>query len=120
VRFGEGGVGGDRDGGAFLPLGEDLEQQLGAAAVELEVAELVGTLAAGTRPPCSRASQAGFGRKSDHIAGSARAWLTTAQAVIARALPAQATLFSGLLSAVDGEMLVVGRTGPVPSPSPAG
>src|SRR5216683_7782816 len=39
--FAEGGVGGDRDGGAFLPLGEDLEQQLGAAAVELEVAQLV-------------------------------------------------------------------------------
>src|SRR6266567_8788117 len=37
----EGGVGGDRDGGAFLAFGEDLEQQLGAAAVELEVAELV-------------------------------------------------------------------------------
>src|SRR5258707_6465118 len=39
--FAEGGVGGDRDGGAFLPLGEYLEQQLGAAPVELEVAQLV-------------------------------------------------------------------------------
>src|SRR5712691_5429035 len=39
--FAEGGVGGDRDGGAFLALGEDLEEQLGAAAVELEVAQLV-------------------------------------------------------------------------------
>src|SRR5216683_8449683 len=39
--LGEGGVGGDGDGGAFLPFGEDLEQQLGAAAVELEVAQLV-------------------------------------------------------------------------------
>src|ERR1022692_5045666 len=39
--FAEGGVGGDRDRGAFLAFGEDLEQQLGAAAVELEVAELV-------------------------------------------------------------------------------
>jgi hypothetical protein len=39
--LGEGGVGGDRDGGAFLAFGEYLEQQLGAAAVELEVAELV-------------------------------------------------------------------------------
>jgi hypothetical protein len=34
-------VGGDRDGGLFLPFGEDLEQQLSAAAVEFEVAELV-------------------------------------------------------------------------------
>src|SRR2546430_2209484 len=39
--LGEGGVGRDRDGGAFFPFGEDLEQQLGAAAVELEVAQLV-------------------------------------------------------------------------------
>src|SRR6266568_4190605 len=39
--FGEGRVGGDRDGGAFLAFGEYLEQQLGAAPVELEVAELV-------------------------------------------------------------------------------
>src|SRR5437588_8772744 len=39
--FAEGGVGGDGDGGAFLAFGEDLEQQLGAAAVELEVAQLV-------------------------------------------------------------------------------
>src|SRR6516225_2394928 len=39
--FAEGGVGGDGDGGAFLALGEDLEQQLGAAPVELEVAQLV-------------------------------------------------------------------------------
>src|SRR5487761_698678 len=38
--FGEGGVGGDRDGGAFLAFGEDLEQQLGAAAVQLEAAQL--------------------------------------------------------------------------------
>ena len=34
-------VGGDRDGGLLLAFGEDLEQQLGAAAVEFEVAELV-------------------------------------------------------------------------------
>src|SRR5919108_3260158 len=39
--FAEGGVGGDGDGGAFFSFGEDLEQQLGAAAVELEVAQLV-------------------------------------------------------------------------------
>ena len=39
--FGEGGVGRDRDGGAFLAFGEDLEQQLGAAPVQLEVAQLV-------------------------------------------------------------------------------
>src|SRR6266567_3898067 len=37
----EGGVGGDRDGGAFLALGEYLEQQFGAAPVQLEVAQLV-------------------------------------------------------------------------------
>ena len=34
-------VGGDRDGGSFLPLGDDLEQQLGAAPVQLDVAEFV-------------------------------------------------------------------------------
>ena len=34
-------VGGDRDGRFLLPLGEDLEQQLGPAAVQLEVSELV-------------------------------------------------------------------------------
>src|SRR4029077_18491217 len=39
--FAEGGVGGDGDGGAVLAFGEDLEQQLGAAPVELEVAQLV-------------------------------------------------------------------------------
>ncbi len=37
VRF----VGGDRDAVALLAFGEDLEEQLGAAPVELEVAELV-------------------------------------------------------------------------------
>ena len=39
--FAEGQVGPDRDGGAFLAFGDDLEQQLGAAGVELDVAELV-------------------------------------------------------------------------------
>src|SRR6516162_6785661 len=39
--FAEGGVGRDRDGGAFLAFGEDLEQQLGAAPVQLEVTQLV-------------------------------------------------------------------------------
>src|SRR5271169_3180333 len=39
--LGEGGVGGDRDGGAFFSFGEDLEQQFGTAAVELEVAQFV-------------------------------------------------------------------------------
>ena len=37
----ERGVGRDRDGGLLLSLGEDLEQQLGAAPVQLDVAELV-------------------------------------------------------------------------------
>jgi hypothetical protein len=32
---------GDRDGGAFFPFGEDLEQQFGAAPVQLEIAQLV-------------------------------------------------------------------------------
>ena len=41
MRFGEGGVGRDGDGGAFLAFGEDLEQQFGAAAVQLEVAQFV-------------------------------------------------------------------------------
>src|ERR1700733_2515522 len=39
--FAEGGVGRDGDGGAFLAFGEDLEEQLGAAPVQLEVAQLV-------------------------------------------------------------------------------
>ena len=39
--FGERGVRRDRDRGAFLAFGEDLEQQLGAAAVELQVAQFV-------------------------------------------------------------------------------
>src|SRR5262249_12406469 len=34
-------VGPDRDRGSFLPLGDDLEQQLGAAWVDLDIAELV-------------------------------------------------------------------------------
>src|SRR6266545_3718039 len=34
-------VGGDGHAGLFLPLGQDLEQQLGAAPVESHVAELV-------------------------------------------------------------------------------
>jgi hypothetical protein len=33
-------VGGDRDGVLLLALGEDLEEELGAAAVEFHVAEL--------------------------------------------------------------------------------
>ena len=33
--FGDCGVGGDRDRGAFLAFGEHLEQQFGAAPVEL-------------------------------------------------------------------------------------
>ena len=41
VPLGEGGVGGDRDAGAFLAFGENLEEQFRAAAVEFEVAELV-------------------------------------------------------------------------------
>jgi hypothetical protein len=39
--FAERQVGPDRDGGSFFPLGDDLEQQLGAAWVDLDVAELV-------------------------------------------------------------------------------
>ena len=34
-------VGGDRDGRAFLALGENLEQQLRAAAVQLQVPQLI-------------------------------------------------------------------------------
>jgi hypothetical protein len=36
-------VGGNRDRGAFFAFGQDLEQQLSAAAVEVQVAELVQT-----------------------------------------------------------------------------
>ena len=39
--FGEGGVGGAGDGGAFFPGGDDLEQQFGAARIKVEVADLV-------------------------------------------------------------------------------
>jgi hypothetical protein len=41
VRFGEGLVGRDRDGRFLLALGQDLKEQLGAAAVQLHVAEFV-------------------------------------------------------------------------------
>ena len=41
MRFAERQVGPDRDGGPFVPLGDDLEQQLGAAGVGLDVAEFV-------------------------------------------------------------------------------
>ena len=39
--FGEGGVGGAGDGGLLLAGGDDLEQQFGAAGVEVDVSELV-------------------------------------------------------------------------------
>ena len=39
--FAERQIGPDRDGGSFLPLGDDLEQQFGAAGVELDVAQLI-------------------------------------------------------------------------------
>ena len=41
VRFREGLVGGDRDRRAFLSLGQDLEEQFGAAPVELQIAQFV-------------------------------------------------------------------------------
>jgi len=41
VRFAEGEVGGDRDRGAFFAFGDDLEQQFGAARVDLDVAKLI-------------------------------------------------------------------------------
>jgi hypothetical protein len=40
--FAERQVGPDRDRGSFLPFGDDLEQQFGAAGVELDVAQLAG------------------------------------------------------------------------------
>ena len=39
--FAERQVGGDRDGGSLFAFGDDLEEQLGAAGVDLDVAELV-------------------------------------------------------------------------------
>ena len=39
--FAERQVGPDRDGGSLVPFGDDLEEQLGAAGVDLDVAELV-------------------------------------------------------------------------------
>lgn len=41
VRFGERLVARDGDSGAFLALGQNLEEEFGAAAVEFHVAELV-------------------------------------------------------------------------------
>jgi hypothetical protein len=41
--LGERGVGGDRDGAAFLTVGEDLEEQFRAGLVQVEVAEFVET-----------------------------------------------------------------------------
>ncbi len=39
--FAEGQVGRDRDAGPFFAFGDDLEQQLGAAWVDLDITELV-------------------------------------------------------------------------------
>ncbi len=39
--LGERRVGGDGDGGALFALGQDLEEQFGAARVEVDVVELV-------------------------------------------------------------------------------
>jgi hypothetical protein len=39
--FAEGQVGGDRDRGSLFAFGDDLEQELGAARVDLDVAQLV-------------------------------------------------------------------------------
>jgi len=47
VRFGERGVGRDRDGAAFLAVGEDLEEEFRAGLVQVEVAELVGRVSSG-------------------------------------------------------------------------
>ena len=68
--FAERQVGRDRDRGSFLPLGDDLEQQLGAAGIELDVAELVETAAgpagrSGRRRGTSCALVGGFGELVD-------------------------------------------------------
>jgi hypothetical protein len=39
--FAEWQVRADRDGGSFFSFGDDLEQQFGAAGVELDVSELI-------------------------------------------------------------------------------
>ena len=41
VPFAEGQVGADSDRGGFVSVGEDLEEQFGAACVELDVAEFI-------------------------------------------------------------------------------
>jgi hypothetical protein len=41
VRFAEGQVGGDRDGGPFFAFGDDLKEQFGSARVDLDVSELI-------------------------------------------------------------------------------
>src|SRR5262245_16668952 len=41
LRFAERQIGPDVDAGAFLPLGDDLEQQLGVVGVDLGVAQLI-------------------------------------------------------------------------------
>ena len=41
MRFAERQVGPDRDGGSFVSLGDDLEEQFGAAGVDLDIAQFV-------------------------------------------------------------------------------
>jgi hypothetical protein len=60
--LGEWCVGGDSDGGLLLAFGQDLEQQLGAAAVQVQVAELV-------QAQQVIAALAGHGAGQDAVAG---------------------------------------------------
>ena len=71
--FAEGQVGGDGDGGSFLALGDDLEEQLAAAAVDLDVAEFVeqqqvqASVAADDAGQCALVG--GFGELVDELGG---------------------------------------------------
>src|SRR5581483_10838619 len=66
-------VRGDGDGGLFLALGEDLEEEFGPAAVELDVAELVEAeqLEAGVAAdePGQPSFVGGFGEFVDQLGG---------------------------------------------------
>jgi hypothetical protein len=63
----------DRDGGSFLPFGDDLEQQLGAAGVELNVTQLVEQeqvqAAVAADDPGQLPVVGGFGELVDQLGG---------------------------------------------------
>jgi hypothetical protein len=71
VPLGERGVGGDRDGAAFLAVGEDLEEQFRAGLVQVEISELIQTEQVSTAVPGDDLGQlpvvGGFGQFVDQV-----------------------------------------------------